>query len=101
MPGHRLLVCITVIVFCTYLSICLCLCLQNAYEVAKNVLLEESGKCVYMNLIKLQPSGEEFNDKMLKACMRIVDHIATDEVAKDAVQRITEVNMYVTSCYFD
>ena len=59
------------------------------------MLLEESGKCIYMHLIKLQPSGEEFNDKMLRACMRIVDYVATDEVANDAIKRITEVCMYI------
>ena len=48
-----------------------------------------------MYLHTSQPHGEEFDDKMLKACMRIVDHIATDEVASDAIKRITEVRTYV------
>ena len=51
-----------------------------------------------MHLIKLQPSDKKFNDKMLKACMRIVDYVATDEVANDAVKRITEV-LYVCVIY--
>ena len=32
---------------------------------------------------------------MLKACIRIVDYVATDEVANDAIKRITEVHMCV------
>lgn len=67
------------------------LCLQNAYEVAKSVLLEESGNCIYTHLIKLQPSDESFNEKMLNACMRIVDYVANDEVTNSAIKRITEV----------
>ena len=55
------------------------------------MLLEESGKCICMHLIKLQASGEVFNDKLLNACMRIVDYVANDEVAKNAIQRITQV----------
>ena len=63
------------------------------------MLLEESGNCIYIHLIKLQPCGEVFNDKMLKACMRIVDHIATDEVANKAINRIEKVLTYFINCY--
>ena len=55
------------------------------------MLLEESGKCINMHLIKLQASSEGFNEKLLNACMRIVDYVANDEVTKNAIQRITQV----------
>lgn len=69
--------------------------LQHAYEVAKNILLEETRKCVCTHLIELQPDGEIFNDKLLKACMRIVDHVANDQVANAAIDNIIKVHMYV------
>ena len=58
------------------------------------MLLEESGKCINMHLIKLQASDEIFTEKMLNACMRIVDCVANNEVTSNAIKRITEVHMY-------
>jgi len=55
------------------------------------VLLEESAQCVYKHLIKLQQSDETLNQKLLNACMRIVDYAANDEVTKSAVKNIVEV----------
>lgn len=61
------------------------------------MLLEESGKCIYAHLIKLQASDEVFNEKMLNACMRIVDCVANDEVTSNAIKRITEVRIYIVT----
>ena len=44
-----------------------------------------------MHLIKLQPNDESFDEKMLKACMRIVNYVANDEVTNSAIKRITQV----------